>query len=54
MHVLGINVKESNVKALVEELDAEKYTIKTKSSLWLQIISLGIVDFKTVKVIKRE
>ncbi|SFS75570.1 hypothetical protein SAMN04488006_3012 [Lutibacter maritimus] len=54
LHVLGINVKESNVEALVEELDAKKYTIETKSSLWLQILSLGIVDFKTVKVIKRE
>lgn len=52
--ILGINVKESNVEALVEELDAKKYTIETKSSLWLQILSLGIVDFKTVKVIKRE
>jgi len=54
LHVLGINVKESNVEALVEELDAEKYTIETKSSLWLRILSLGIVDLKTVKVIKRE
>jgi hypothetical protein len=52
--ILGINVKESNVEALVEELDAEKYTIETKSSLWLQILSLGTVDLKTVKIIKRE
>jgi len=54
LHLLGINVKESNVEALVEQLDAEKYTIETKSSLWLRILSLGIVDLKTVKVIKRE
>tara|TARA_R110000765_G_scaffold222003_1_gene326095 strand:+ start:19773 stop:20102 length:330 start_codon:yes stop_codon:yes gene_type:complete len=54
LHLLGINLKESNVKALVSELDAEKYTIETKSSLWLRILSLGMVDHKTVKVIKRE
>jgi hypothetical protein len=54
LHVLGINIKESNVKALVGELDAKKYTIETKSSLWLRILSLGMVDHKTVKVIKRE
>ncbi len=54
LHLIGINVKESNVKAIVKELDAEKYTIETKSSLWLRILSLGMVDHKTVKVIKRE
>lgn len=54
LHVLGINVKESDVEALVTELDTEKYTIETKSSLWLRILSLGIVDHKTVKVIERE
>lgn len=54
LHLLGINVQKSNVKALARELDAEKYTIETKSSLWLKILSLGIVDHKTVKVIKRE
>jgi hypothetical protein len=54
LHILGINVKESNVQALVSELEAEKYTIETKSSLWLRILSLGTVDHKTVKVIKRK
>ncbi|WP_273273304.1 hypothetical protein [Maribacter polysiphoniae] len=54
LHLLGINVKKSNVEALVRVLDAEKYTIETKSSLWLRILSLGMVDHKTVKVIKRE
>jgi hypothetical protein len=54
LHVLGINVKESNVEALVTELDTEKYTIESKSSLWLRILSLGMVDLKTVKVIERE
>lgn len=54
LHLLGINVKESNVEKLVKELDAEKYTIETKSSLWLQILSLGIADHKVVKVIKRD
>jgi hypothetical protein len=54
LHLLGINVKESNVEALVKDLNTEKYTIETKSSLWLQILSLGMVDYKTVKVIKRD
>lgn len=54
LHLFGINVQESNVKSLAGELNAEKYTIETKSSLWLRILSLGIVDYKTVKVIKRE
>jgi len=54
LHLLGINVKESNVETLVEELDAKKYTIETKSRLWLQLLTLGIVDYKTVKVIKRD
>ena len=54
LHLLGINVKESNVEALVTDLDAEKYTIETKSSLWLRILSLGMVDHKTVKVIERD
>jgi hypothetical protein len=52
--VLGINVKKNNVEALVKELHTEKYTIESKSSLWLRILSLGMVDLKTVKVIKRE
>jgi hypothetical protein len=54
LHLFGINVKESNVEALVDQMDVEKYTIETKSSLWLRILSLGMVDHKTVKVIKRE
>lgn len=54
LHILGINVKESNVETLVKELNAKKYTIETKSTLWLRILSLGMVDRKTVKVIKRE
>jgi hypothetical protein len=54
LHVLGINVKESHVKAIVDRKHADKYTIETKSSLWLRILSLGMVDHKTVKVIKRE
>lgn len=54
LHLLGINVKENNVKALVNDLEADKYTIETKSSIWLRILTLGTVDLKTVKVIKRE
>jgi len=54
LHLVGINVKESDIDALVVKMDVEKYTIETKSSLWLRILSLGIIDYKTVKVIKRE
>ena len=54
LHVVGINVKESNVEDLVTQLDAKKYTIETKSNLWLQLITTGILDYKVVKVIKRD
>ena len=54
LHVFGINVKNSDVKKMVEELNAKSYTIETKSNLWLYILTCGIVDSKIVKVIKRD
>jgi hypothetical protein len=54
LHVFGINVKNSDVKKMVDELNAKSYTIETKSNLWLYILTCGIVDSKIVKVIKRE
>lgn len=54
LHVFGINVQNSDVKKMVEELNTKSYTIETKSNLWLYILTCGIVDSKIVKVIKRE
>lgn len=54
LHVLGINVKKSNVKKMAEELNAASYTIETKSNLIVDVITFGIADYKIVKVIKRE
>lgn len=53
VHLLGINVDKSNVKKMVEELKATSYTIETKSNLFIQLLTFGIVDYKIVKVIKR-
>jgi len=52
-HLLGINVKKSNVKKMVEELNATSYTIETKSNLIIYFITFGIADYKVVRVIKR-
>jgi len=38
---------------MVEELKATAYTIETKSNLFIQLLTFGIVDYKIVKVIKR-
>jgi hypothetical protein len=53
IHLLGINIRKSNVSVMVEELDAKHYTIETKSNLIVQLLSFGIVDYKIVKVLKR-
>ncbi len=54
LHLLGINVKKSDVKRMVKELNASAYTIETKSNLIVQFVTFGMVDYKIVKVIKRE
>jgi hypothetical protein len=54
IHLIGINVRKSNVSAMVEELNAVHYTIETKSNLIVQFLTFGIVDYKIVKVIKRD
>jgi len=54
IHLMGLNVRESNVKAMVEKLNAEHYTIETKSNVIVQLLTFGIVDYKVVKVIKRD
>lgn len=53
-HFLGINIRQSNAKQMAEELKANSYTIETKSNLIVQLLTLGIADYKIVKVIKRE
>lgn len=54
IHLLGINIRKSNVEAMVGKLKAAHYTIETKSNLIISFITFGIVDYKIVKVIKRE
>lgn len=39
---------------MAEELNANSYTIETKSNLIVQLLTFGIADYKIVKVIKRE
>ena len=53
VHILGVNIKCSDTKKMAEELQATSYTIETKSNLILYIITYGMVDYKVVKVIKR-
>ncbi len=54
IHLVGINVRKSNVRAMVENLKATHYTIETKSNLIVHFLTFGIVDHKIVKVIKRD
>jgi len=54
IHLIGINIRKSNVDAMVRELNAIHYTIETKSNLIIQFLTFGIVDYKIVKVIKRD
>lgn len=54
IHIAGINIRKSNTSAMVKELNASHYTIETKSNLIIQCITFGIVDYKIVKVIKRD
>mgnify|MGYP005999618465 CR=1 FL=1 len=52
--MLGINVKNNEVDSLVKKMGVTSYTIETKSNMWLKLLTLGIVDYKIVKVISRE
>lgn len=54
LHLLGLNVKPSNSQKMAEELNATRYTIETKSNLVFLFLTGGMVDYKIVKVIKRE
>lgn len=52
--LLGINVKKSDAAKLAKEMNANSYTIETKSNLIVYFITFGMVDYKIVKVIKRD
>ncbi|MEO1437034.1 MAG: hypothetical protein AAFV80_15950 [Bacteroidota bacterium] len=54
LHIIGINVKQSDIDQSVEDLGADSYTIETKQKLWLSIVTMGLVNSRTVKVIKRD
>lgn len=54
IHLVGINVRKSNVGAMVDDLNATHYTIETKSNLIIQFLTFGMLDYKIVKVIKRD
>lgn len=54
IHLLGFNVRNSNTQKMAAELNASSYTIETRSNLWVNIVTCGIMDHKVVKVIKRD
>lgn len=54
LHLLGINIRNSDAKKMAEELGTKSYTIESKSNILVNIITGGIADYKVVKVIKRE
>jgi hypothetical protein len=56
--ILGVNVlSDSKTSDMAKKINAEHYTIETKSNL-LSILcarfTQGVIDYKVVKVIKRE
>jgi hypothetical protein len=54
LHLLGINIRKSDVGKLAQEMNATSYTIETKSNLYVDILTCGFLDCKIVKVIKRD
>lgn len=54
LHVLGFNLINSDTQKMAEALNATSYTIETKSNLILDILTCGMVDYKVVKLIRRE
>lgn len=53
-HLFGINLKQSDVKKMAQELNTDSYTIETKSNIIVEVITFGLADYKIVKVIKRD
>jgi hypothetical protein len=57
LFILGGNLVSSDTKTMAKNIDASSYTIETKRN-WLSFgvnaISGGIIDYKVVKVIKRQ
>lgn len=54
VHVFGINVKNSNSLKMADSLKLSSYTIETKSNIWINILTCGIVDVKVVTLIARD
>lgn len=54
LHVLGYNLINSDSQEMADRLGITSYTIETKSNLLLEILTCGIVDYKVVKIIRRE
>lgn len=54
LHILGLNINNSNTKQMAEDLNATSYTVETKTNLFVKVLTCGIVDYKLVKVIKRD
>jgi hypothetical protein len=56
LFIAGINVLHNDTKKMSEDLKASSYTIETKNN-WLSwtvsAVSYGLLDYKVVKVIKR-
>lgn len=51
---MGINVRQCNPIKMAQNLNAQFYTIETKTNLLFYLLTDGLVNVKTVKVIKRE
>jgi len=54
IHILGINVRSSNSKKMADSLKLNAYTIETKSNLWVNLLTFGMVDVKVVSLIVRD
>ncbi len=57
LFILGINVMNCNTQKMAKEIDANHYTVETKQNIVSYAISMftnGLIDYKVVKVIKRD
>jgi len=57
LFILGINIINCNTQEMAKEIDANHYTIETKQNIVsyaTSVFSGGLIDYKAVKVIKRD
>lgn len=55
--IIGINVSSCDTKHMAEQIKADHYTIETRHTFWsglVYYVTFSLVDYKIVKVIKRE